>query len=343
MIDWLSATLPFRHPDALSDGAVMALTADGEVSWRSAKSLQVQGSHSARVMIRTSRIFGQSHIDFSGNPSKFLQGHNLFGSSHLRLLALAVARRVSELLGLPLHPEDEALILSGEWDVGTVDSTHSFQLPTRNHVREALKFMESNARLSHRAGRSAVDGGTVYFGKHSRRWALKAYCKGDELEAPRHWLAPDLPHFQELEAYADRALRLEFRFHAMHLKRLGLRRAMYWGETTADTLHAEHLERLNLSGDLDMDNQDLSHLTPACRAAYLAWKSGEDLRRIFPRRSFYRYRSQLLKLGVDIATVQAKVKPNVVPLRLVLQARPMDPPEWARGTSLLFEAPRKVA
>jgi II/X family phage/plasmid replication protein len=80
--------------------------------------------------------------------------------------------------------------------------------------------------------------------------------------------------------------------------------------------------------------------------AYSAWKSGQDLRAIFTRPTFYRYRSQLLAYGVDIAVKQDRSgsdMSNVVPLRVVLNAYPVGVPEWASGTPLYFEPRSKVA
>lgn len=84
----------------------------------------------------------------------------------------------------------------------------------------------------------------------------------------------------------------------------------------------------------------LDAMRPALRMAFQSWKSGSDLRAILPHRTFYKYRSELLPHGVDIATPQPKEASNVVPLVRVLEAVPAGIPDWAHGTPLYFELPR---
>lgn len=80
MIDWVTATLPFSHATRFVGGRVLSMDADGVVEWQTEKRLPVVGSFDARFHI-VSR--GDTCINISGNPSKFLQGHNLFGSDDL--------------------------------------------------------------------------------------------------------------------------------------------------------------------------------------------------------------------------------------------------------------------
>ena len=45
-------------------------------------------------------------------------------------------------------------------------------------------------------------------------------------------------------------------------------------------------------------------LSPAYKAVYELWKCGHDIRSMYSRPSFYRYRKALMDaLGIDIATV----------------------------------------
>ena len=63
---------------------------------------------------------------------------------------------------------------------------------------------------------------------------------------------------------------------------------------------------------------------------------------MFSRSAFYKFRAELLPLGLDIATVMPREVSNVVPLYRVLEAKPTQVPDWAVGTLLYFE-PRRVA
>jgi II/X family phage/plasmid replication protein len=53
------------------------------------------------------------------------------------------------------------------------------------------------------------------------------------------------------------------------------------------------------------------------------------------RPTFYRYRTQLLKYGVDISTKSPKEKSNVIPLIRVLEAKPVGIPDWAYEKGLV--------
>lgn len=73
-------------------------------------------------------------------------------------------------------------------------------------------------------------------------------------------------------------------------------------------------------------------------AVYTLWKDGVDLRAIYPKASFYRYRSEFLKQGIDIAIRQPSKPDNVIPLVRVLRPEAVAQiPYWAIGTSLYFD------
>jgi II/X family phage/plasmid replication protein len=78
-------------------------------------------------------------------------------------------------------------------------------------------------------------------------------------------------------------------------------------------------------------------------AVYTLWKDGVDLRALYPKASFYRYRSEFLKQGIDIAIRQPSKPDNVIPLVRVLRPEAIaQVPDWAIGTSLYFD-PKKQA
>lgn len=95
-----------------------------------------------------------------------------------------------------------------------------------------------------------------------------------------------------------------------------------------------------------LDPQVLEGLTGRQQLAYMSWREGHDLRAVLPPRTFYRYRTELLRQGIDIAVRQERTGPdmtNVVSLRTVLHAYPVGVPEWAVGTAVYFEPRAKVA
>jgi len=66
---------------------------NGEIEWRAPKRKQATGSYEKKISIKSAGSDGQgnaTHLWVSGNPSKFLQGHNVFGSDDLVSLVYGV-------------------------------------------------------------------------------------------------------------------------------------------------------------------------------------------------------------------------------------------------------------
>jgi II/X family phage/plasmid replication protein len=106
-----------------------------------------------------------------------------------------------------------------------------------------------------------------------------------------------------------------------------------------------HLSTLEISDSTMIDTTALDALPARLKAVYQLWKEGHDLRELYPPRTFYRYRKELLAQGIDIAVKQARREDpsNVIPLKVVLVAKPATIPDWAMGTSLYFNPSLRVA
>jgi II/X family phage/plasmid replication protein len=114
---------------------------------------------------------------------------------------------------------------------------------------------------------------------------------------------------------------------------------------TAELLF-DHLGDMTMTTVSAVSAELLSTLRPALKTAVLAWEAGADLRATLSRRTFYRYRAELLPHGIDIATLLPKNVSNVVPLHRVLEAKLATVPDWAHGTPLYFDPPpirRRIA
>lgn len=87
MIDWITFDVRGVLHRPISGGALVAFDdATGDVEWKTVRRKSVEGSASSTVQIRSGDVDQSglaSSLHFSGNPSKFLQGHNLYGSDDL--------------------------------------------------------------------------------------------------------------------------------------------------------------------------------------------------------------------------------------------------------------------
>jgi II/X family phage/plasmid replication protein len=350
VIDWLTFLAPCAHTRAIDGGQVLSIAPDGELLWMTRKRAQVRGSFDDTLTIRsaTHTVDPLTHVEISGNPVKFFQGHNLWGSDDVHALVVHTLEHLSSLdLGMVPTDTDRAAWRSGDIRLTRVDQTSSFHLANLSDVLAWLRAAEQTAHLSHRGRGQLVKGSTLYFGQHSRRWSLKLYAKGQEIRSKGHeqGMILQLPHAL---AWADRTLRAELVLRSMELRRLGLDSVSAWSQidgvdsSVTTGLLRERLGAMTMNTVSHLPAAILDGLKPSLRMAYQSWEAGTDLRAILPARTFYRYRSELLPHGIDIAALNPKEKSNVVPLVRVLEAVPAQIPDWAHGTRLYWE-PRRVA
>lgn len=344
MIDWVSFVVPCNHETPIHGDSIMRVTPDGERVWETLTAKTIEGSFSDKITLKTHNLDHEhkpAELYVSGNPVKFFQGHNVFGHNCPHELAVALMDRLCGMLP-ELTPTDAQ---RNAWRLGAfrltrVDITSMFSLGSNAAVIDWLRSAEYSSRTRH--GRPAMKGNTLYWGKNSRRWSLKAYAKAQELEA--HPPSRDLP--EALEEWADDKLRVELVMRQMQLKEHGLDLAANWstGDTTAEDLYLEYLGKLNMVDNVRIDHDKLMAELPARLAGtYVKWRDGYDLLSLMTRRTFYRHRKELLEYGVDITNkAPPRDKSNVVPLVRVVEAVPASLPEWVEGTDYLYTPPRLV-
>ena len=92
-----------------------------------------------------------------------------------------------------------------------------------------------------------------------------------------------------------------------------------------------------MSDNMRLTDDKLNDLKPAVKMAYFTWFSGQDLKQMLPPRTFYRYRTQLKALGIDIGIARDvdQKDANVIPLMRVLEAQPAGVPDWAYEQGLV--------
>lgn len=353
MADWISARIACNHSSEIAGGVMVNykdhtnLNPDNPsgIDWFFTKPLPVVGSHDANVRIKTSAFSGKDdtgrelHID--GNLVKFFQGHNLFGSHDIVGLVSAFMDHLCGIPQLGLCPTDlqRQSWRNGNFLLGRVDITSMYRLKDRNDVLSWLATAEHTTTMNYRGRGQLTKGSTLYYGKTSRYWSLKFYSKGQEVLAKGHELSLSLPSRDLLLEYAQPALRCELTLRSMQLKRIDLQLAANWPRTAEgiSQILQSYMQGLNMSDVRTLPAEALSSLPSGCRLAYQTWVEGHDLKAMLAHRTFYRYRRMLMEHGVDIATVQPRENANVVKLYRVLEAVPMDVPDWARGTPLFFE------
>lgn len=353
MIDWLTFRAPLMHDmgegGPFWNGAIISTVPDVEqgeaIEWQTLKRLPVEGSYSKRVTVQSTTMDGRPAIWVSGCPAKFFQGHNVHGTDDLRGLVLEMLDRICKSLGVVPSAADLAAWSAGAIDLTRADVTYSWDFGSLARAHSAIRSLSSTAHLRHR-GPGVFKGDTLYFGKSSTRWSLKFYAKGSELKAhplPLDLADSSLPEHAAGLVRVELCLRSKF-FKSKAMEPLQLWQVGNWSDTTAADLHHLLMQSLEISEATMLESHDLDQLPRHLLPVYQLWRDGHDLRGIYARPTFYRHRSALLKLGIDIAVKQARPDPsNVVPLRTVLIGKPAGVPDWMVGGPWYFEPRAKVA
>ncbi|MED5723852.1 phage/plasmid replication protein, II/X family, partial [Enterobacter hormaechei] len=113
-----------------------------------------------------------------------------------------------------------------------------------DNAKAWIRQAEQYATFSHRGRGQIAKGSTLYFGKNSRRSALKFYPKGEEFKKHAH---PDFLLNPSLLDYANKSLRAEVVIRSMELKRLNLNLVKNWDTDTCSDIVNDFLKRLNMS------------------------------------------------------------------------------------------------
>ena len=339
MIDWVTGKFWITHnPDVLRSGqSIRTKIVDGVelIEYDIANRLSVKGSHDASITIRSHT---DGMVEISGNPAKFLQGHNVFGTNDLKYLVAKMIDKLCMMDKLELKPTDVEYenIQQGIYHLSRVDVNEHFAFPSAQVARAWLRAAGNSANMKFR-GAGLFKEGTLYF--EGKRYIPKIYFKYDEINSKdkSHRLPDELLQIPELIEYAEKSLRFEIKILSTQLKDWMLHLGCNWDADTATMLiNDQFISKLQLSANMAIDSEVLQSLPKNLRLTYTAWANGEDLRQVLSRPTFYRYRTKLLEHGVDISIVQDKEEQsNIVPMIRYLEAAPMGIPDWAYEKGLV--------
>lgn len=333
MIDWLTVRIPVNLPRPINGGWFVKVDRDGTIETRTPTRLIVPGSFSSSLTVRAPST---SELEVTGNPCKFLQGHNLYGTDDpIELLWAALLKL--ESMGddvLPCSLEEAGLhgpesLFSAT--VSRIDCTAMLSLETPGDVLSWIRSAHATGTLTHR-GRGVMREGTLVYGDAAGRSCTHSqivlYSKGQEVAA--HPLPPMMMADFEVLEWTNRCLRAEVRLGRNLLRKMGLRSLGQWNAVVAANMWSEKMARLDFNQDVAKPAV-IDELPRNLRVVYSAWTSGADLREMFSRRTFYRHRRQLLDLAnVDIAIPPPTVPTaQIIPLKRVLEAVPAGRPAWA--------------
>ena len=240
MIDWVTAKITCTHnPDVLSSGrSIRTKKIDGieHLEYEICNRLSVKGSHDANITIRSHT---DNTIEISGNPAKFLQGHNIFGTNDLKYLVAKLMDKLFMMDELELKPTETEynMIQEGHYRLSRVDVNAHFAFPSAQLARSWLRAAGRSANMMFR-GAGLFREGTLYFTPQSRRFVPKIYFKYDEIfsKDKNHRLPDKLLQIPELVEYAEKSLRFEIKILSTQLNDWMLHLGCNWTSDVATML-----------------------------------------------------------------------------------------------------------
>ncbi len=338
MIDWGLVLFPLIH-EPINSGQVTSTTPDGEVEWCCPKRVQATGSFEKKVAIKSIGGDGTglaTHLWVQGNPSKFLQGHNVFGSDNIVSLMSDLFDVIAKQFSLKPSLQELHRIRIGDYELKTVDINYSYELPSQSDVKAFIRALEFKAKTRH--GRPASKGGTLYFGKNSQRWAIKFYSKWEEIQTSTGRLPYDLKG-KGIENWVENKLRIELRLLSKELIKIGVVNVKDLTINKVVELFAEYLGRIEMSEQIALSDENKMNLPTKLRSTYTLWIEGHDLRDMLSKSAYYRHRADLKEYGINIdLRPESTQKSNVVPLIRILEAKPASIPNFAFERDLIHRS-----
>jgi II/X family phage/plasmid replication protein len=334
----------------MQTGAVLSVAATGEQEWISPKSVRARSSHDDSIHLRSQGGDGTgmaTELYIDGNPAKYIQGHNVFGTDQLIPLLLAL---LDELWWPYLYDVNfdqlREEVSRGNFEVLGLHINYSFDAGSSMRASALMDALAIKSRT--RKGKAQSDGGTVYWNKSKRknRWLIKSYIKEEEiLKGPKKQRLKEHLQGQGIEEYVSGLVRVELEIYKQELKE---QHGLLWGyqftPQVIENLFAQYWERIEMSTQAQIASDELASLPRHIRSTYLSWQGGVNPRSLMSKPTFYRHRKELLSYGVDIALpCQESTKSNVIPMFQTIEAKPVGIPDFAREKGLVFDPVRLVS
>jgi len=326
-LDWLSALVatPPELAPGYTSGEFLRIDQHGEIVSKKPSPLDVYDDVASSS--RSFRVWTpQPHsLHLSGNPVKLLQGHNLFGSCDVPGLYLEAGEWIRKQVGMFPSPGTWASLEFGLPRFTRLDITRSYRFRNVSEAQSFIRHVAGAARSRHGSAK-LYESESAIFGEGSRRWSFTVYDRFLPGLGARDGFD------DELMEWARGVVRFELRLRFPELEhvqpslvaRVGETERVGTWEAFLFGLWQEYYSRIIFNDNAMMATKgDLMEkiLNGSQRACLHAWRTGADLRAIYPRETFYRHRRALLELvAVDIASPPAAER--------VEESVALDPAGW---------------
>ena len=317
----------------------------------------LEGSYSTKLALRCDGY----RVSVSGNPSRWQRMDNLFGLNRLddcvniynRILAgfdLPPFSKATRAYYRQTEQDKSVTLVSDGAEITAIDWTKNFAVGQGNE----LPFIRGISSMQIGRGRKPQlwpNGRTCSWGYGSnwradilydKAFELREHLKKDKRKSGSV-MSEQLHYIDKLIEYCDQqgVVREEHKLHQVLLKRYNLQ---FYGLVTEDdfythlneiedamkTIQVNHnkhqsiAEQLLSSGAVDNMRQALT-----TEHYCLLWQTGVDLRTRVSRSYYYRHKSRLKKIGIDIGQVfdVTRLCPTLKRSQ-VIEVKPLAMPDW---------------
>lgn len=330
-IDWVKCKIFMPHRTFIGNN-VLEVTEQGELIKTYRKSFSLASS-STSITINSyhySSVNQENSImlEIDGNLSKFLNGHNIFGASNLNWLICAFLSKL-----VKIYPENFSgfyrklsylLVLNGFYFISRLDINKMYDISNNNpDVTSFIRSISSQAEIKYR-GTGTLTYDTLYFGKNSRRWAVKIYNKQNEIRKNQISFTDEQKELKnKLIDISNGYLRVEL---VLRLKQLldknsfagSLRKPKILneyilGREPLEFIFEHYVKGIDVNTNVVdlLSEKELGKFTPSIRGTYKLWFHGEDILSVVSKATFYRHRKELLKVGINIAVPRKSNKKGI--------------------------------
>lgn len=288
--DWLS----FRHDfdvanptEIIESGKTLKLKADGSTEWEKQDFTQIK-CHSSDTSIRV-KCDG-NHLWFQGNIGRFQNLDNVQG-----LNVIQCFEKASTLLR-NLYPKIDLRLLGSVQRAGTISEYGTYitridlasNFETDNYL--LLVQILSSRKIGQRIPRVGKYGPTWgYDTKRGQYWKAKLYDKKAEQDGKR------TPYIR------DTLARFEIQLGSEYLRQNKLNTLRHW----SNTMHTENIIYGKFANQILTEQataEDWSEYPNRLRQHAILWRDGVDPKSYLKKTQYYKTRSELLDLGLDISS-----------------------------------------
>lgn len=339
MIDWLTIKIRFRHKP-LDSGRITSINADGTVEFDICKKISARGTFESNTLLRSTGDIDRdgycSELLIDGNPSKFIQGQNIWGSDDVNLLVVLWFQQICKEFNLFYTAFDSYRLSRGCYDVNRVDINGMYKMAHQADVVSYLIALGDSGGTKYQ--KAQYQRGSVYFNKGSRRWSVVFYSKHDEIKSRKkgHRLefSPEIK--QKLIELTSSTIRIESRVMSLELKDRNINTGCELVSYGIKKLYGEYMNKLQVNGNMRISDKLAKNMPTKIRGTYELWITGLDLRSMLPRTTFFRHKKILKnEYGIDIDSGERKAGSNIVSISRVLELEPMSIPEFMYDHNLL--------